>query len=500
MPAGVYKPGFQISTTSWAEVVLHSHGNDPLVMTPDGMSAYPFSGKRRDARSPFLVSVSTQKTIGAPSGTFQIEIKPSKAAAEAFKHICDDDWIDIVYYRHAQPWHVMRGLVDEIRRNRSVNGTGATVTNYTITGRDFAKIWEITPIWFSPYADNDMVSDGWAYQIFNAIPNLRGTPPEAVEAFLWHFLEHMNEDAGVNWLMPGSMPNGGGSFLKWVSLSKDHYQNVPARKSFNPNFLDPANTLWATAAAHTDAPFVEFYADLFPDGDPFHPKIQPGTPLTPKDTRMTVVVRDRPFPIVDPEIDAYNQDWDNLPTFIVPRQQIVTENVGRSGLERFNAFFVASMLHQEAFGANSLNIMMPLVDFDSMRKHGMRRFDVQSAMSPDQLDFSRLCEQQRRIARDWHCLDPYFLSGSMTLGQGRPDIKIGCRVRVPGPKGEVDQETYYCESVGHNWVFGQGIKTTLGLTRGWIGSDWSLMEALQKISGRYKEPSLLTDNLWFEVG
>lgn len=497
--ANTYKTGFQGSETSWAEVILYSHSDDPLVLLPDNKGEYPFSGKRADAKSPALISVSTQKALGVPSGTFSIDIKPSRAASALFNYICDDDWVDIVFYRHSQPWHVMRGLVDEIRRTRGVSGTGATTTSYTITGRDFAKIWEITPVWFSPYGDNDMVSEAWTYQVFEAIPYLRGTPPKAVRAFLWNFMEAVKASAGINWLMPKGMPNGGGAFLEWVSLSENHYHNVPARKSFNPNFLDPNSTLWATAQQHSDPGFTEFYADLFPAGDPFDARLGEGKPLSPNDTKMTVVVRDRPFPVIDPQIDAWAADWKRLPVFVVPRQQIVADNVGRAGLERFNAFFVASQLHQEAFGQNSLNILTPLCDFDSIKRHGLRRYDVQSAMSPDELDFSKLCEQQRRIAKDWHCLNPYFLSGSLNLGVGRPDLKIGCRVRIPGENGERDQETYYLESVTHNWAFGMGTRTTLGVTRGWIGSDWSMMEALQKISSRYQEPRLLTDAKWFEI-
>jgi hypothetical protein len=496
--ANVYKTGYQGSETSWVEVILYSHGDDPLVMLPDGMGRYPFSGKRADSRHPSLVSVSTQKMLGAASGSFTIDIKPSLAAANLFQHICDDDWVDIVFYRHSQPWHVMRGLIDEIRRNRSVGGSGATTRSYTLTGRDFAKIWEITPVWFSPCGDKDMVSDAWATMIFQAIPSLRGTPPEAVKAFLWNFMEAVTVTAGVNWEMPAGMPNGGGSFLKWVQFNDNHYYNTPARKSFNPNFLDPNNTLWATAQQHADPAFVEVYADMLPDGGPFDARLQSGEPLAPKDARMTVVVRDRPFPVVDPLIDSWPISWDAVPQFTVFRQQIVTDNVGRSGLERFNAFFVASQLHQEAFGQNSLNILTPLVDFQSLHRHGLRRFDVQSSMSPDQLDFSKLCEQQRRIAKDWHCLNPYFLSGTINLGIGRPDIKIGCKVRIPGEHGERDQETYYIESVGHNWRFGQGIRTALGVTRGWMGSDQSMVAALQQMSARYQEPQLLTDVSWLQ--
>jgi hypothetical protein len=339
---------------------------------------------------------------------------------------------------------------------------------------------------------NALISDATASAVFNALPKIQGAPNVAVKAYLWSFMNAITTHAGIDWSMPLSMPNGGGNFLGWVKYSEDHFQNVPKRKCFNANYMEMNGTLWATAQQHSDPAFVELYTDLFPDGDPFSPKLEAGSALEPKDTQMTVVIRDRPFPIVDKNIDAYNQDWDNLPMFIVPRQQIITANVGRSGLERFNAFYTASMLHQEAFGGNSLNIIVPLIDAESIHQHGLRRFDIQSSIAPDEsnLDFSKLCYQQRLIAKDWHALNPYFLSGTLGLGVGRPDLKIGCKVRIPGSRGEEDQETYYLESVGHSWSFGQGTRTNLGITRGWIGSDWSMLEALQKISSRFKEPEM----------
>ena len=44
----------------------------------------------------------------------------------------------------------------------------------------------------------------------------------------------------------------------------------------------------------------------------------------------------------------------------------------------------------------------------------------------------------------------------------------------------------------------EGTKTSLGVTRGWVGSDRSMREALQKMSARYAEPKLLTDVSWLQ--
>ena len=213
---------------------------------------------------------------------------------------------------------------------------------------------------------------------------------------------------------------------------------------------------------------------------------------------MTVVLRDRPFPVVDKAVVdtlGYSPMWANIPVLTVPRQQIVDVDVGKGGLERFNAYFVATVLHQELLGANAVHVLAPLLDRTSLKRHGIRRMDVTSNVAPDvtDLDFAGMADSQRRIIRDWYCLNPYMLNGSISLGIGRPDIKVGCRVRVPATRGHHDEESYYVEQIGHSWNFGTSVKTSLGVTRGWRGDDDSYLNDLEFQSGEYEIPLLKTD-------
>jgi len=106
------------------------------------------------------------------------------------------------------------------------------------------------------------------------------------------------------------------------------------------------------------------------------------------------------------------------------------------------------------------------------------------------LDYTKMVRDMRYLLRDWYCMNPYFYSGSIELAHGRPDIKIGCRVRIPGAalsnNQEQPTETYYVETVNHVWQFGSGMRTILGVTRGWLGTDGSYMAALSTIADRYQ--------------
>ncbi len=497
------RPGFQGSETTSVRATIYSHSNDPVVLSPSG-GKIEIKGRYAHDEFPSLVMANTNKSMGAASGTFALALKPSQRVESLFDRLVDDDWVDIVFYRHDQPWHVMRGLIDEIRRVKTVAGSGATSTTFNITGRDFGKIWEITPVWFSPYANSDLVTKAVAHKVFGALPEVVGSPAVAVEAYLKGFLESLSSEAGVDWTPPPEMPGmEAGNFLDNVFFFTAGYQNVPARKAFNPNFMAPQGTLWSLAQQNSDPLFTELYADLLPaPGDPFSNLIESGNPLAPEDTRMTVVIRDKPFPVtIDSEdpasgADGFESWWTDLPVHVVPRQQIVPSDLGRSGLERFNAYFVASLLHTEAAGEHALSILAPLINPEEVKRHGMRRMDVQSSMAPDEtnLDFGKMVDLQRRIVRDWYCLNPYLLSGTLNLGIGRPDIKIGCRVRVPGAVSETEDESYYVEQVSHNWVFGPGTKTSLGVTRGWIGSDDSYLRKLTEVMQAYSVPKLRRDS------
>jgi len=485
------RPGFQGSETSWVDVTIYQHGNDPVLLSSLG-GTFNLRGRRDTDPAHCVVAAQTSKSLGAASGSFVVSLKPSKIAEEIFQWLADDDWVDLVFYRHSQPWHVMRGLVDEVRRSRNVSGTGATSTVYTITGRDFAKVWEITPVWFSPYADNQIVTDAISNQVMQFLPTVIGSPPVAVEAYFRKFLEELSNSAGVNWNPPPGMKGiVDNSFLKSVTFHKANFQNVPARKQFNPNGLIPNGTLWQLAQQHSDPLFTELFVDLLPDGDPMSAKLAAGDALDLGDALMTVVVRDKPFPTA-----GLAPVWGKLPMFTVPRQQIITSDIGRAGYERFNTYFTAPLLHQESMGQSAINILAPLTNMQEIKFHGMRRMDVQSSIVPDDLDFVKLSAAQRKIIRDWYCLNPYLLSGTINLGVGRPDIRVGCRLKVPSGVNPENDETYYIEQVGQGWQFGKGTRTNLGVTRGWIGDDASYQDKLDEVSAAYKYPGPVTDDIY----
>ena len=490
----------KISYTTKAIIIIYLHGDDPVVLNIANDSIN-MDGRKKTDTNPCVIGVSTRKHIGEASGKFNIRLKASKIATELFLSLTDDDWLDIIYQINDKYYHLMRGSIDGISRSKTVGASGATVSSYTIVGRDHGKIWESTPVWFSPYG-NDLLTEITASRVFNGIPEVFGSPSEAVVGFLKGFLENIEGSTGINWQPPKRMPGViGANILSNIEFSTKYFQNIPMRTIFNPNSLLMEGTLWDLAKKYSDSVFTELYTDYLPVNDPFNLDI--GNPLDLGKGKMVVVFRDKPFPnLVESMPIGYKNLWDSLPIFNLDTKEIIAHEVSRTGYERYNGFFITPRLLQEEINSYSLTLMAPLMDKDSIKRHSFRRFDAQIETHPDTnnplsmggLNIDKMCEYQRNLLRDWYCLNPYYLSGVIDLGHGRPDIKIGCRLKIPGIVYNLTQvryeENYYIEGIMHEWAYGKGLRTHLEVTRGWMGSMSYYYTVLNRISKKYSVSEL----------
>jgi len=491
------KAGFQGSETSTSEVVFHRQGNDPVLVAIPGTTSKTTGRYRRD-QDHTLTSVQTGKRMGQ-AGTFTVQVKPSGAVAsnpelDPLGDILDDDWIDIVMRRHDRVWHVMRGLVDDVRRSISVGGDGATSTVYTITGRDFQKVFEQTPLWFNKH-NQENVDGALSLKAFTGLPTITGDPAEAVQGFLIGFLQQLQTLGRANWVPPSSLENIlNNSFIETIQrdFQLEGFTGIPARLGINPNLAMPNGSAWALAHEWSDPAFQELFCDLIVDGQQARPDQE--APIS--STGMGVFFRDKPFPTVE-ILDEQgnptsgiqtgkNSPWFSLPMFTVPRQQILESDVGRTGLERLNSFNVGPQIVQEMSGS-TIELSAPLWNREDIKHHGLRRYDISSHYKTQGASLLSLSVIQRYLVRDWYMMNPYLWNGTLSLAVGRPDIRIGSRVRIPGASTKED-ETYYVEEVNHQWMFGPGIKTTLGVTRGYRGTDEALLLAMRDMASNYQVP------------
>jgi hypothetical protein len=474
--------GFQGSETTGVEVRFYPQGGDPVVVDQEPIGP---SGRLRYDLNPSVISVNTNEQLGAPSGSWSVTLKEGKRhyVRGLFDELVDDDWVDISFYRFGKRWHVMRGLIDDVRRVQQAGLGKATSRTWTVSGRSFGSIWEKTPIWFNVWSDEN-VSGAVSSKVFSSIENVLGTPPEVVEGFLFGFLRELGSVGRATWAMPKGMPNVGSRFIDSFEANYLGYPNVPRLIAISPNWLCPQGNLWALAKEWSDPMFNELLLGLYAKGSARPDfELEPGKELQTNNSKMYVILRERPFPTLTA---GRGSPWFSLPTWVIPRQMVVTDSLGKSGMERYNAYFVAPQLVQEVLQEAGIEGSQPLWDPDDILRHGLRRLDISTKYTSPEADLAGLSSAQRLKVRDWYCLNPYLLNGSLEIAIGIPSIRPGVRLRVAGAQTKDDDITFYVESIAHNWAFGAGIKTSLGVTRGWVGTDDTYLNKLNEVAFNYR--------------
>lgn len=484
-----FKTGFRGSETSSVEVVFYPQGDDPLF--PTETRPIVCNGRTAESGAPAVVNLDLQFQLGAAAGNFSVVVKNLDNDA-----ILDDDWVDITLLRHGQPHHKLRGIVDDVKPTHSIAGEGATSKSVTISGRSWGAIFEKTPLYYErlkgEFIDRDAIT------VFGAVNQNNLQPSSAdiiVEAVLKTFLGAQNDSGRSMFTLPPGMQDritrrieAGGfaelqnalsaqlsarrTVVEQISFDTLSFDDEPQRVTQPQVFgsVGGDTMLWDIATAYSDPYFTELIPELRPA---FGPTVT-------GERQMQVTFRTKPF------MTTVDQDaWADLPMHILGFSDLTSHDVVRSGRDRFNAFFVMPQITQDDPFMDA-TVIGALLDEDSVKKHGMRKFEVQSRyfganaqVTP--LDFANA---QREQLRDWNVLNPYFWTGSIGAARFVPEADVGQRLRILRESAE-EVEDYYIEGIRHRWSLPQGGRTDFTVTRGWVGGDKSQLAAMEKLASRY---------------
>ena len=537
---------FRGSETTGAAVYVYTHGDEADVSGTQSRALQ----LRFDSRQPGvaedddyrLIACSTRKRIDGSAGKFSFTVaaNTSEYPRDLRREILDDDWVDIVFTRHDKTFHVMRGLVDSVAVASAFSA--ATTQAFTVTGRDFTKIFAMTPIWFDRISDSDDVSSAMT-RILEQTQALAGSVLRTVQSMLFGFLKELEVKNRATWMLPPQMPPlsgpptpatrtgapfgrpnaarpgatqvvtpsvntfAGDSFADVVNFFTDHWTNDPPRSNaINPMFFDPQNTtLWPLAQHYSDPPLCELYCDLMRRGSTGPRYFDDGESAGVEDTVMAVVLRDRPFPTYTRQEGISQGPWfEQIAQYQVDRRDCTNIATVRSGAERLNMFMAAPQVFQESLGAWP-ELQTPLINRADVARHGIRRLDVMTEYIATPDDIGRgsnsplaLAHNYRQRTRDFHCMNHLWFSGRVELAIGRPDIHVGGRLLIVGRAPEFD-ETYYVEEVGHDWHAARDLnsaaqlRTSFGVTRGWIGTDHFLLQVMTRTRNEYNDRDVQRD-------
>lgn len=417
---------------------------------------------------PHALDFSCVKSLSSPSGQWSMSFDADRAGLDPLD-IEDDDWIAIAIreqYRKTNDLLTL-GLVDGSRRGwKTDERNGVTTRAGRLTGRDFGKAFETHDVLFdSALQFAEPILPGLVDAAkFQTLTDLIQTGQlQAPGQTLFDLLGVLVGD-DVGWFYA---PNTYGvrSLANLVAVQSDVTQgNVIQLGTYvpeSPQKLDPyLRSIFST-------PFTEFFYDLRPTGDTTH-KVDltssAGSFLDPFGVVPTVVFRRVPFFELDETSDA----WFNLESHYVEPSEVLDEDLGRSGSERFTLFSVrappfAPTATLGAWGASGGKV--PAFEHDKspdspikgrrlstdVARHGVRLLDVSDALAPlagtdgqtgERVTPPAWIAQRTAGLYQLYRNTPGTIAGTIKLAHLRPEIRVGSLISY-------DERDFYVEQVEH---------------------------------------------------
>lgn len=525
--------GYQGSSTTRVKAILYPNANefafdiksrDPRRINIQG--ALELNGVNEKSSEPGIIAASVQNSLDGAGGSWQLVIKAGDAFnRQAIRSVEANDWVDIAFLRQDQEWHVMRGIVDSNTEHTRVS-RGATAREFVLSGGSFLKPIITAPVWFDMFS-GDTTEMAALRALMEAPDEDIRAPDKFVKYFLFSYYEELVKSGRAKWKLPPGMP-GEVDTDDWLTADAMYdssgFTNFPPRISaILPNLLRLENlSLWNLAREWSDPPLCELYADLAPvdnvggrqplvdagvasdtDTDVGATSSTPASqtrarnyfqdlqPVPIGSAQSRIIFRDCPFPSPTRDLEPERSPWfTTIPLFETSREGVTEMHLSKDDSERANAFYCAIRSIQSLAGL-SASLMGALWDEDDVSTAGLRRMDVTSSYVGDVFKEDKeksllMPGDYRRVVRDFFCMNHLLLSGEIQLAPGRPDVRVGSRFRVRGPVPE-DDVTGYVQGIRHEWSMPAGLRTTLNVTRGWVGTDDDLWTTLLNYVNSYSE-------------
>lgn len=527
------------STHTRAIVKIHDRNGPPIVFLPETVTDDKSIDSLSDQRTKHfggLLSVSTNKTIGEPAGTFQIVFKKAETlrVSSLLKLIEDPEglWVEILFQVDGEIIDTMLGIADVLKESSSRNPDGGRVETYTLSGSDFGKVFVKTAMFANPYMEGAMSNYAAIWDVTGGV--LVGAPGALVESLINIWLKNPSIEPNQAWRLPSSL--GGRPFYERL------YQNIQAKglnagmaydvNYFNMSRLAGATPLWDSLVEYSHPLLNEIIVDLQPKPPENIPKQDREDSYYGRVTKRTklfpgFILRERPFPT-----SRSRKIWDSLPRHTLEFEDIQNHEITKGGPgNRYNywrltlqgikggLFAQSSFMVDSSIGGDTgedTSLGKPGSGFilhqKSVLDHGVRPYAASTRFLP--YDFAdnregstgdRITEAYKntkinsdvaanwlRKLHDWYAIAHLQMSGTITSTRIFPEIRIGTVLKEKRLDGVIE---YYVEGVANNWTYGSNGSTALTLTRGEY-DDSSLLKDLYK---REFETEIVNQDLLTQV-
>ncbi|GGJ11466.1 LysM peptidoglycan-binding domain-containing protein [Paenibacillus hunanensis] len=455
-------------------------------------ACYQLKGKAEDINNPTnqVLSISTQKTLDAPAGTFSMTLAGDTWFRSQLIKSNDLVVIQMGYQtiKGEETSTVMVGLIDRVRRTRDVDGGMAT----SVTGRDFGKVLIKSNLKFYPQiggnsAKSDkffLTNEGWItlMSYFTNENVMKGTPAAVLDNIMRFILPKLNTVQWTVWDEKKASP-----VAKKIDVTNVLRYNFARVDMFLPMILTAdqyEGSLWNLMERACVQPFTELFVDVrnpdeawnkgskprvvnetieqasdaakakFPKGKGYYP--YPRFPFGKDNAVVSIFLRNTPFD---------KGAWDKLLAHEVIAADVIEEDLSYSDDEHYNLFWAGTTINPLGFDLK--NVVPPLINEANVSRYGLSPLEIQvEGLSIDQDDqtsttlLEGMSTQYTKKLKAWFENNHLFMNGSMTV-RGKGDYRIGQRLQVSGIMKE-----FYIEAVSQTFNLYEGWTTTLQLTRG----------------------------------
>ncbi len=158
-------------------------------------------------------------------------------------------------------------------------------------------------------------------------------------------------------------------------------------------------------------------------------------------------------------------DWENLVIGTIDDLEVANRSVSKGDSDVINMYWPYPDLGNQALQPYA-DTMQPLVDAGSAVRYGLQtaRFPIRGMSTDTNPDWLMAYQDMADDLWRWYRDNPLYWNGTIALGNGRPEIKVGQRV--------LDSATglsYYVEGVQNSWQLtptGGAMNTSLQVSRG----------------------------------
>jgi hypothetical protein len=454
-----------------------------------------------------VVALNFQKNMGAPSGAWSLSIKdtPPYTLDVDRGDILPGDWADLYIIRNGIRFPLCRGMIDSVRESTKSVG-GATVRVWGITGRDHGMILEY-PITYTSLWVRTM-EELVAGLMTQRVQDIGGNPSKMFSLLLKAALARGTKAS--QFILPPALQErpkqplivdgqrrlrrerGFLDLLEVANTSPTRGAYYNEQKLWN----NPGQSLAETINTWCNPLMNELFYDLaYPENFPTQGEVK---------SKVRATIRERPFVLTSSALEftdsgfpgkkigsGSSSPWFSLPVWTLPSWVLMGRDLGRNNHSRFNLVELLAdvgFLTQNEQAAAS----PPRWYYDSIKYHGLKPFQQSTVFVNEggtgQAGWAARRRDWQQVLVDWHCMNPYFRDGSITVKLPLPEIRVGQRLRIdPGIKDK--RETFYVEGVALNGVVSGGKpswQTSFTVTRGYKGDDRKLLTDTKKMSGKYK--------------